>query len=140
MTPLGELIRARRAALKMTQAELARRLGVHASYLSTIEHGAKAPRNNAFLNAIASCLQFTQGETEEFFAVARLSKRKVNLPPGLPAVGYELTEALMRALVSLDSEELQDLVSLVEVAIRGGERRRRATSSCAHLEKKENPM
>lgn len=124
----------------MTQAELARRLGVHASYLSTIEHGEKSPGNNAFLDSIASSLRFTPEETEELIAAAKISKRKIKLPPGLSTAGYELTETLMTALVSLDDDELQDLASLMEVVMRSAERRRRAMPSGTHLEKKERPM
>jgi len=40
---LGENVRARRAQLKMSQAELSERSGIAASHLSYIEHGKANP-------------------------------------------------------------------------------------------------
>ncbi|RXZ36081.1 XRE family transcriptional regulator [Oxalobacteraceae bacterium CAVE-383] len=124
----------------MTQSELARRLGIHASYLSTIEHGAKSPANSAFLFSIASSLQLTVKETEELIAAAKISKRKINLPAGMSIAGYELAETLMKALESLNDDELQDIASLMEVVIRRAERTRHVMPTSTHSEGKESPM
>lgn len=41
LTELGEVVRRRRLSLDLSQEELARRAGVHRTYLSDIERGAR---------------------------------------------------------------------------------------------------
>lgn len=58
---LGKKIRARRKKLRLSQEELAHRAGVHMTYLSAIERGARNPAlENLF--ALANALDVTLAE------------------------------------------------------------------------------
>ncbi len=62
---LGRKIRARRKKLRLSQEELAHRAGVHMTYLSAIERGARNPALEN-LYAIASALGMTLAELFRF--------------------------------------------------------------------------
>lgn len=55
MSDIGHAIVIRRTILKMTQTELARRIGVARSYISLLENGER-PLNNDLLQKISAAL------------------------------------------------------------------------------------
>ena len=58
MSDLGHAIVVRRTILKMTQVELARRIGVARSYISLLENGER-PLTDDLLQRISACLLYT---------------------------------------------------------------------------------
>ena len=62
---LGALLGARRRAMGLTLAELARRVGCAKSYLSAIEHGTKGPPGEDLLRRLEHAAGFTAGALRE---------------------------------------------------------------------------
>lgn len=60
MTALGVFIRQRRVSRELTQADLARQIGVDATYISGIESGRKRPGSAQLLKAIDDALQLDE--------------------------------------------------------------------------------
>jgi transcriptional regulator with XRE-family HTH domain len=64
---LGEFIKAQRAALGVSQRQLAGRIGIHHSYLARLEAGDYAQPAPAVLHRLAEALDL---EPEDLFALA----------------------------------------------------------------------
>ncbi|WP_293778426.1 helix-turn-helix transcriptional regulator [uncultured Oxalicibacterium sp.] len=114
LTPLGRFILDRRAELAMQQVELAQRIGVHATYLSTIETGGKTPSKVDFLERLAKGLELNGEEKEVLFAEARKSRRSITLPRNLPLTGYEVVDHLVGYLDGANEQQLAFLKTMLE--------------------------
>lgn len=68
MTDFGQIIKNARQNKKITQRELAKRIGVDFSYISKIETGALEPPSEAVINKIARILEI---DPNELFISAR---------------------------------------------------------------------
>lgn len=114
LTPLGKFVLDRRAALGIQQAELAQRVGVHATYLSTIETGGKSPSKVEFLERLAKGLELNVEEKDVLFEAARKSRRTVTLPRNLPLTGYEVVDSFVGYLDDASEQQLAFLKSMLD--------------------------
>lgn len=113
MTVLGDFIRRHRMAVGLTQAELARRVGIDSTYLGAIETGKKRPKGEALLGAIASSLSLNDENTRELALAARSSQRTLRLPDEMSLEHYETAETFIRELALLDEADTTALRSLL---------------------------
>lgn len=107
LTPLGKFILDRRTALAMQQAELAQRIGVHATYLSTIETGGKSPSKIEFLERLANGLELSEAAKVELFVAARKSRRSIALPRTLSLSGYEAVDGFVDYIEGANDKQLE---------------------------------
>ena len=108
MTDLGKFIRIRRKELKLTQTELARRLGVDDAYISAIERGVRTPGDAVFIDQLGRALALGSGGQCELAAVAESSRRLLRLSDPLPLYKYQVISALVKdqALTEADMETI----------------------------------
>lgn len=108
MTDFGKFVRSRRKALKLTQTELARRLGVDDAYISAIERGVRTPGDVVFIDQLGRALALDTGGQLELTAVAESSKRLLRLSDPLPLYKYRVIAALVgdQALTEADMETI----------------------------------
>ncbi|MGO4575375.1 helix-turn-helix transcriptional regulator [Cupriavidus sp. 2TAF22] len=124
MTALGEFIRQHRLAADLTQAELARRVGVDSTYLGAIETGKKRPKGEALLEGIAESLSLTREGKYELVMAARLSQRTVRLPEELTRAQHEIVQELVRELPQLGEADTDSLQSILAAFFGVCDRRR----------------
>lgn len=108
MTDFGKFIRVRRKALKLTQTELARRLGVDDAYISAIERGVRTPGDVVFIDQLGRDLALDVDGRLELEEVAESSKRLLRLSDPLPLYKYRVIAALVadQALTEADMETI----------------------------------
>ena len=103
MTALGVFIRQRRVSRELTQADLARRIGVDATYISGIESGRKRPGSAQLLKAIGDALQLDEDGRLALQKAADLSRRSLRLSAELSPEKSELMSAFAADLPLLVS-------------------------------------
>jgi transcriptional regulator with XRE-family HTH domain len=108
---LGQHVRDRREALRMTQADLARRMGRDdRSYLSRIEHDETKAPNVVLLQAIAEALEEDLDDL--------LQETGLTLPPdngdGLTAAQERLIAFTRAHLSHLSAAEVDRLIRMIE--------------------------
>ena len=124
MTALGEFIRQHRLAADLTQAELARRVGVDSTYLGAIETGQKRPKGEALLEGIAESLSLSREGRHDLVLAARLSQRTLRLPDELTRAQHEIVQALVRELPQLDEADTDSLKTILAAFFDVRDRRR----------------
>lgn len=115
MTALGEFIRHHRLAADLTQAELARRVGIDSTYLGAIETGKKRPKGEALLAGIAESLSLSRQDSQELALAAKLSQRTLRLPGELTRPHHEIIQMLVRELPDMDEFDTDALHRLLTV-------------------------
>jgi len=115
VTDFGKFIRTRRKALKLTQSELARRLGVDDAYISAIERGVRTPGDVVFIDQLGRALALDQDGQGTLEAVAESSKRLLRLSDPLPLYKYQVIAALVRDQSLTEAE--MDTIAKVHAAI-----------------------
>ncbi|WP_236668410.1 helix-turn-helix domain-containing protein [Burkholderia sp. ISTR5] len=108
VTDFGKFVRARRKVLKLTQTELARRLGVDDAYVSAIERGVRTPGDVVFIDQLGRALALDIDGRLELEEVAESSKRLLRLSDPLPLYKYRVIAALVgdQALTEADMETI----------------------------------
>ncbi|WP_175919586.1 helix-turn-helix domain-containing protein [Burkholderia pyrrocinia] len=108
MTDFGKFVRARRKVLKLTQTELARRLGVDDAYVSAIERGVRTPGDVVFIDQLGRALALDIDGQLKLEEVAESSKRLLRLSDPLPLYKYRVIVALVgdQALTEADMETI----------------------------------
>lgn len=117
MTPLGMFIRQRRVNCDLTQADLARLVGVDAAYINGIELGRKRPAGAQLLQALGDALQLDGVGRQELHRAAELSQRSLRLPEELSTEKSELVRLLVGDLPYLDTESVE-IVAILLAALR----------------------
>jgi len=115
VTDFGKFIRTRRKALKLTQTELARRLGVDDAYISAIERGVRTPGDVVFIDQLGRALALDGDGQGALEAVAESSKRLLRLPDPLPLYKYQVIAALVRDQSLTEAD--MDTIAKVHAAI-----------------------
>ncbi|MEI7294012.1 helix-turn-helix domain-containing protein [Paraburkholderia tropica] len=115
VTDFGKFIRTRRKALKLTQSELARRLGVDDAYISAIERGVRTPGDVVFIDQLGRALALDGDGQGALEAVAESSKRLLRLSDPLPLYKYQVIAALVRDQSLTEAE--MDTIAKVHAAI-----------------------
>lgn len=113
MTALGVFIRQRRVSRELTQADLARRIGVDATYISGIESGRKRPGSAQLLKAIGDALQLDEDGRLALQKAADLSRRSLRLSAELSPEKSELMSAFAADLPYLDASGVEILANVL---------------------------
>jgi transcriptional regulator with XRE-family HTH domain len=101
----------RRKALKITQTELARQLGVDDASISGIERGVRTPGDIVFIDQLGRALALDSAGQRELKAVAESSRRLLRLPEPLPLYKYQVISALVgdKHLTEADMETIANV-------------------------------
>ncbi|MEF2251288.1 helix-turn-helix transcriptional regulator [Ralstonia solanacearum] len=113
MTALGVFIRQRRVSRDLTQADLARQIGVDATYISGIESGRKRPGSTQLLKAIGDALQLNEEGRAALQKAADLSRRSLRLSAELSPEKSELMNAFAADLPYLDASGVEILANVL---------------------------
>lgn len=116
VTNLGNFVRTRRRELRITQTELARRVGVDDAYISAIERGIRTPDGVAFIEQLGDALNLDVDGRQELVTVATCSQRYIHLSDPLPVYKYQVIADLVRDQGL--SEEDMEAIAHVHAAIR----------------------
>ncbi|MHC6050340.1 helix-turn-helix domain-containing protein [Ralstonia solanacearum] len=136
MSALGDFVRQRRSNCDLTQADLARLVGVDATYINGIESGRKRPGGSQLLQALGDALQLDAAGRQELYRRADLSQRSLRLPEELSLEKSELVRSLIVDLPRFETEEV-DIVANVLAALR---RQRDRTSIPAQSDQQGGSM
>ncbi|WP_247315784.1 helix-turn-helix domain-containing protein [Ralstonia pseudosolanacearum] len=117
MSALGDFVRQRRSNCDLTQADLARLVGVDATYINGIESGRKRPGGSQLLQALGDALQLDVAGRQELHRRADLSQRLLRLPEELSLEKSELVRSLIADLPHLETEGV-DIIANVLAALR----------------------
>lgn len=113
MTALGVFIRQRRVSRELTQADLARQIGVDATYISGIESGRKRPGSAQLLRAVGDALQLDEEGRLALQKAADLSRRSLRLSAELSPEKSELMNAFAADLPYLDASGVEILANVL---------------------------
>lgn len=113
MTALGVFIRQRRVSRELTQADLARQIGVDATYISGIESGRKRPGSAQLLKAIGDALQLDEEGRLALQKAADLSRRSLRLSAELSPEKSELMNVFAADLPYLDASGVEILANVL---------------------------
>ena len=116
VTNLGNFVRGRRRELRISQTELARRVGVDDAYISAIERGIRTPDGVAFIDQLGNALDLDANGKQELTIVATCSQRYIHLSDPLPVYKYRVIAALVRD-EGLSEEDIE-VFARVHAAIR----------------------
>jgi transcriptional regulator with XRE-family HTH domain len=116
---LGSIVKERRELLNISQTDLAKRMGVHQSYISALESGKKTNPTKETLWKLADALEICQEE----FLIALASneeERKAIIEEydKTDDISKEDFELIMK-LKRMDSEDRKLFEALVEALVRG---------------------
>jgi len=84
MGAFGERIKARREELRLTQSEIAKKVGLTNTYISAMENGSKPPPPYAIVRGLAAALEMDEEELWELAEKER-KKRALERVRGKPA-------------------------------------------------------
>ena len=115
MTPFGEAVRKLRAERGVTQAEMAKAIGVSPAYLSALEHGNRSEPSWEFIQRVIGYFNIIWDEAEELQMLGGLSKPKVTIDTsGLTPKATEIANKLALAISSLEPSTLQEIGRLID--------------------------
>lgn len=121
MTPLGQRLRAMRAARGISLKDMAKALRVSSAYLSALEHGRRGRPTFSLLQRIIAYFNVIWDDAEELQRLAELSDPKVTIDTGgLAPEATELANRLATEIGRLTPEDLGFLKT--ELVKRAGRR------------------
>lgn len=111
MTPFGEKLRLLRQQRSLTQAQMAKAIGVSPAYLSALEHGKRGRPSWHLIQSIIQHLGIIWDEAEELVRLSRVSHPKVTIDTsGLSPLATELANELSIKISKLDDSKLKALL------------------------------
>lgn len=114
MTPFGEKLRSLRHQRGITQAQMAKSIGVSPAYLSALEHGKRGRPSWYLIQAIIQHLNIIWDEAEELIRLSRISHPKVTIDTaGLSPLATELANELSLKISKLDDATLQSVLKRI---------------------------
>lgn len=117
MTPFGEKIRELRRERAVTQAEMAKALGVSSAYLSALEHGRRGRPTWQLLQRIIGYLNVIWDDAEELERLAELSHPKVTVETaGLGPEATALANRLAETIAILAPDDIRRLLADLDAA------------------------
>jgi HTH-type transcriptional regulator, competence development regulator len=116
MTPFALYLEQLRRSRNLQQKQMAVRLGINPSYLSSLEKGRKSPPSLAVLNTLISSLKLSRHEQDELWRRVQLSELTPQLPLNMSQEEYELVFELRNQLGSLNSNQVLVLRKVLEMA------------------------
>ncbi len=118
MTPIGEKLRALRAARKILQREMAAALAVSPAYLSALEHGRRGAPSAGLIHQICDYFGLIWDDADELRVLAKLSRPRVRLNTGgLTAAQTALANRLAKSLRDLDEVAVARLQKILDEAV-----------------------
>jgi transcriptional regulator with XRE-family HTH domain len=115
MTPFGEKLRELREERGLTQAQMAKTIGVSSAYLSALEHGKRGRPSWHLVQSVIAQLGIIWDDAEELIRLSRLSHPKVTIDTsGLSPVATELANELALHISKLDERALAELLRRVK--------------------------
>ncbi len=114
MTPFGERMREMRRARGVTQKDMARALGVSASYLSALERGHRGRPTWPLLQKIIGYFNIIWDEAEDLVRLAERSHPRVMIDTGgLSPAATELANLLAERIGQLTDVQLRELAAAI---------------------------
>ncbi len=111
MTPFGERLRLLRQQRSLTQAQMAKAIGVSPAYLSALEHGKRGRPSWHLIQSIIQHLGIIWDEAEELVRLSRVSHPKVTIDTsGLSPLATELANELSIKISKLDDSKLKAML------------------------------
>ena len=111
LTPFGEKLRLLRSQRGLTQAQMAKAIGVSPAYLSALEHGKRGRPSWHLIQSIIQHLGIIWDEAEELIRLSRVSHPKVTIDTsGLSPLATELANELSIKISKLDDTKLKTLL------------------------------
>jgi transcriptional regulator with XRE-family HTH domain len=118
MTPFGAKMRELRHARGLTQAQMARALGVSPPYLSALERGRRGRPSWALVQRVISYFEVIWDDAEEIETLARLSHPKITIDTaGLSPLATELANRLAQKIDSLSDPALEAMLLGLENSV-----------------------
>ena len=119
MTPLGQRLVALRRERGVTQREMAKRLGVSASYLSALERGRRGRASFALLQNVIALFGLIWDDADELMRLAALSDPRVRIDTGgLAPVSTEVANLLARHAARLEPADWDAIRRVIERSVR----------------------
>lgn len=117
MTPLGEKLRALRAARGMLLKDMAAALEVSPAYLSALEHGRRGAASAGLIHQICQLFGLIWDDADELNALARQSRPRLRLnSAGLTAAQTALANRLAKEFRNLDDDTVQAIQVVLDKA------------------------
>ena len=117
MTPLGEKLRALRAARGMLLKDMAAALEVSPAYLSALEHGRRGAASTGLIHQICQLFGLIWDDADELKALARQSRPRLRLnSAGLTAAQTALANRLAREFRNLDEDSILAIQAILDKA------------------------
>ena len=111
MTPFGVRLRLLRQQRALTQAQLAKAIGVSPAYLSALEHGKRGRPSWHLIQAIIQHLNIIWDDAEDLIKLSRISHPKVTIDTsGLSPLATELANELSIKISKLDDSKLKAML------------------------------
>ena len=111
MTPFGQKLRDLRQQRVVTQAQMAKAIGVSPAYLSALEHGKRGRPSWHLIQAIIQHLNIIWDEAEELIKLSRISRPKVTInTAGLSPLATAFANELSVKISKLDDAKLIKLM------------------------------
>lgn len=115
MTPFGTQLTRVLRDRGITQTLLAKNVGIHYTYLSSVLHGRKGTPSEQLVNKIAESLKLSADERSHLEHAARISYRQVNLPETASEQERELVGQLMEQIGRLLPAQIAAISYVLEL-------------------------
>lgn len=113
MSPFSIYLRELRRSRDLPQRVLAEKLGYEASYLSSLENGAKGPPRKDFIRRLVRELELSEEEQASLDEALACSQRRILVPLKAAVEEYELCHQLKAKLGHLNPLQIQ----LINIAL-----------------------
>lgn len=115
MTPFGERIRQLRDERGVSQAEMARALGVTAAYLSAMEHGHRSRPTWAMVQQIITYFDLIWDDADALHELAKLSHPRITVDTsGLNPQATEIANRISRRIDRLSADQLARISAILD--------------------------
>jgi len=115
MTPFGERIRQLRDECGVSQAEMARALGVTAAYLSAMEHGHRSRPTWAMVQQIITYFDLIWDDADALHELAKLSHPRITVDTsGLNPEATEIANRISRRIDRLSADQLARISAILD--------------------------
>jgi len=118
MTPFSRYLEALRRSRNLQQKQLADRLGVNASYVSSLMTGKKRPPSRQVLLQIVSKFELSEAEEVEMWRTVALSELNLRLPTNMCEEEFEFVYELRGRLGTLSANQLCIMRKTLELGIK----------------------
>jgi transcriptional regulator with XRE-family HTH domain len=111
MTPFGAKLRQLREQRGLSQAQMAKNIGVSSAYLSALEHGKRGRPSWHLVQSVIAQLGIIWDDAEELIRLSRISHPKVTIDTaGLSPAATELANELAMQISRMDEKHLGELL------------------------------